>query len=71
LEKSLQAADSLLSTPFAWQALEMIRCVEVDLGKGRKICVTRGNQHVAEIIKALGITQLDPPLAGEGRECLV
>lgn len=71
LEKSLQAADSLLSTPFAWQALEMIRCVEVDLGKRRKICVTRGNQHVAEIIKALGITQLDPPSAAEGRECLV
>jgi len=32
LEKSWRAAGSRLSTPFVWQALEMIRCVEVDLG---------------------------------------
>ncbi len=56
LEKSLRAGDSRLSTPFAWQTLEMIRCVEVDLGQRRKICVTRGNQHVAEVLRALGIT---------------
>ena len=71
LEKSLQAAGSLLSTPFAWQALEMIRCVEVDLGQRRKICLTRGNQHVAEILRVLGITQLDPPSPPEGREWLM
>jgi transposase len=71
LEKSLQAAGSLLSTPFAWQALEMIRCVEVDLGERRKICVTRGNQHVAETLRVLGITQLDPPSPSEGREWLM
>ena len=35
LEKSLRAAGSHLSSPFAWQALEMIRCVEVDLGQRR------------------------------------
>ncbi len=71
LEKSLQAAGSLLSTPFAWQALEMIRCVEVDLGQRRKICLTRGNQHVAETLRVLGITQLDPPSPPEGREWLM
>jgi transposase len=71
LEKSLQAAGSLLSTPFAWQALEMIRCVEVDLGQRRKICLTRGNQHVAEILRVLGITPLDPPSPPEGREWLM
>jgi len=37
LEKSLQAGGSLLSTPFVWQALEMIRCVEVDLGQCRNV----------------------------------
>lgn len=71
LEKSLRAAGSTLSTPFAWKALEMIRCVEVELNKRRKICVTRGNQHVAEILRALGITQLDPPPPPEGREWLM
>ena len=71
LEKSLQAAGSLLSTPFVWQALEMIRCVEVDLGQRRKICLTRGNQHVAETLRVLGITQLDPPSPPEGREWLM
>jgi transposase len=71
LEKSLQAAGSLLSTPFVWQALEMIRCVEVDLGQRRKICLTRGNQHVAETLRVLGITQLDPPPPPEGREWLM
>ncbi|MGB8495926.1 MAG: IS1634 family transposase [Candidatus Acidiferrum sp.] len=71
LEKSLQAAGSMLSTPFAWRAVEMIRCVEVDLGQRRKVCVTRGNQHVAETLRALGITQLDPPSPPEGREWLM
>lgn len=61
LEKSLRAGRSSLSTPFAWQTLEMIRCVEVDLGQRRKICVTRGNHQVAELLQALGITHLDPP----------
>lgn len=71
LEKSLRAAGSQLSTPFAWQALEMVRCVEVQLGPRRKLCVTRGNQHVNEVLRALGIQNLDPPPPPEGRECLV
>ena len=68
LEKSLRAAGSKLSTPFAWQALEMIRCVEVELGQGRKLCVTRGNQHVTEVLRVLGIQSLDPPSPPQGRE---
>ncbi len=71
LEKSLRAAGSHLSTPFAWRALEMIRCVEVDLGQRRRICVTRGNQHAAEVLRALGITQLDPPSPPESRPWLM
>ncbi len=71
LEKSLRAAGSGLSTPFAWQALEMIRCVEVEVGQRRKICVTRGNQHVTEILRALGITHLDPPPPPEVRPWLM
>jgi len=71
LEKSLHAAGSPLSSPFAWQALEMIRCVEVDLGQRRKLCVTRGNQHVAEVLRAVGISHLDPPPPPEGQPCLM
>jgi transposase len=71
LEKSLHAAGSNLSTPFAWQVLEMVRCVEVALGSRRKICVTRGNQHVTEVLRALGIAELDPPTPPEGRETLM
>ena len=44
LEKSLRTAGSGISTAFAWQALEMIRCADVEVGQRRKICVTRGNQ---------------------------
>jgi len=71
LEKNLHLAGSSLSTPFAWQALEMVRCVEVALGERRKICVTRGNQHVNEVLRALGIAELDPPSPPEGRETLM
>lgn len=71
LEKNLRAARSHLSTPFAWQALETIRCVEVDLGQRRKRCVTRGNQHAAEVLRILGITEVNPPSPPEGRQWLV
>jgi transposase len=71
LEKSLAAAGSHLSSPFAWQALEMIRCVEVEMGQRRKICVTRGNQHAAEVLRAVGINHLDPPPPPEDRPCLL
>ena len=71
MEKSLHAAGSSLSTPFAWQALEMVRCVEVELGPRRKICVTRGNQHVTAVLRALGIAELDPPSPPQARETLM
>ncbi len=71
LEKSLRAAGSSLSSPFAWQALEIVRCVEVQLGQRRKVCVTRGNQHVTEVLRALGIAELDPPSPPEGQEWLM
>jgi hypothetical protein len=71
LEKSLRAAGSHLSSPHAWQALEMIRCVEVELGPHRKICVTRGNQHVSEVLRVAGVTHLDPPSPPEKLPCLM
>lgn len=72
LEKTLRAAASQLSTPFAWQALETVRSVQVELGQQRnKSCVTRGNKHAAEVLRLLRITQLDPPTPPENQECLV
>ena len=72
LEKNLRSAGSQLSTPFAWQALETIRSVEVDLGRQRsKSCVTRGNKHATEALRVLGITQIDPPSPPENQQCLV
>ncbi len=68
LEKELQTASSGLSSPAAWQALETIRCVEVGLGSGHKLCVTRGSQHAASVLRALRITELDPPRPASGQE---
>ncbi len=71
LEKKLRHAGSSLSSPLGWRALETVRCVEVDLGTRRKLCVTRGSQHAAQVLKALGITQLDPPQPPKGEETVM
>ena len=68
LEKKLRAAGSSLSSPCAWQALESVRCVEVDLGSHRKLCVSRGSAQAAQVLKALRVTQLDPPHPRAGEE---
>ena len=61
LEKKLRAAGSSISSPAAWEALETIRCVEMTLGQQRKLCVSRGSRQAAEVLKAVGLSQLDPP----------
>ena len=71
LEKKLRHAGCSLSSPLGWRALETVRCVEVDLETRRKLCVTRGSQHAAQVLKALGITQLDPPPPPKGEETLM
>jgi hypothetical protein len=71
MEKKLRRANSELSSPFAWRALESIRCVEVQLNTHSKLCVTRGSRHAAQLLKALGITHLDPPRPPTGREVLM
>jgi len=71
MEKKLRAAGSRLSSPFAWRALESVRCVEVELDSRRKLCVSRGSTHAAQVLKALGITQLDPPQPPAGEEIVM
>jgi hypothetical protein len=45
--------------------------IDIDLGNGtRKRCVTRGSQRAAQVLRALGITELDtltPPKDSETR----
>lgn len=62
IEKKLKAAKLDLSAAEALTALKTVRVVDIDLGNGtRKRCVTRGSQRAAQILHALGITELDPP----------
>ena len=68
LEKKLRAAGSSLSSPAAWQVLETVRCVNVEMGSRTKLCVTRGSRQAAEVLKILRLSELDPPEAPEGKE---
>ena len=62
IEKKLKAAKLDLSAAEALTALKTVRVVDIDLGNGtRKRCVTRGSQRAAQVLRALGISELDPP----------
>jgi len=71
LEKKLRAAKSSLSSPAAWQALETVRCVRVEVGARSRLCVTRGGRQAAEVLKILRLTELDPPKPPEGEETVM
>ena len=70
LDKRLKAAGLDISATHALQALRTVRLVEIDLGDGRvKRSVTRGSRRAAAILKALNITELQPPTPpGEEKE---
>ncbi|MEW6368634.1 MAG: IS1634 family transposase [Acidobacteriota bacterium] len=61
LEKKLRQANSTLSSPFAWSALETIRCVKLNINGDTKLCVTRGSRHAAQVLRAVGVTSVEPP----------
>ena len=71
LEKKLRAAGSSLSSPAAWQALETVRCVSVEVGHRTKLCVTRGSRQAVEVLKILRLTDLNPPEPPEGEETVM
>ena len=61
LEKKLKSAGLDLSSKEAWQILKTVRVVEIDLGHGEpKRSVTQGTARAARILRALGISHLDP-----------
>jgi transposase len=62
IEKKLKAARLDLSATEALTALKSVRVVDIDLGdRTTKRSVTRGTQRAAAVLRALGITDLDPP----------
>lgn len=71
LEKKLRAAGSRLSSAAAWQALETIRCVSVEIGTHSKLCVTRGSRQAAEVLKVLRLAELDPPEPPQGKKTIM
>ena len=69
-EKMLSKAAGLdLSPPQALQALKTVRVVDIALGPEQtKRGVTRGSGRCASILKALEITDLEPPEPPRGKE---
>ena len=62
IEKKLKAAALDLSATDALIALKSVRVVDIDLGNGTtKRSVTRGTQRAAAVLRALAITDLEPP----------
>jgi transposase len=62
IEKKLKAAHLDLSATEALAALKSVRVVDIDLGDGTtKRSVTPGTQRAAVMLRALGITDLQPP----------
>jgi len=61
LEKKLKSAQIDISSEEAWQLLETVRVVEIDLGnEEQKQSVTHGSTRAAQILKAVGVSNLDP-----------
>jgi transposase len=72
IEKKLKAAGLDLSATDALNALKTVRVVDIALGDaGTKRCVTRGTQRAATVLRALGITDLDPPTPPQPGETVV
>jgi transposase len=62
IENKLKAARLDLSATEALTTLKSVRVVDIDLGSGTtKRSVTRGSQRATAVLRALGITKLDPP----------
>ena len=72
IEKKLKAARIDLSATEALTALKTVRVVDIDFGDGTtKRSVTRGTQRAAAVLRALGITELEPPTPPQQGETVV
>jgi hypothetical protein len=66
LERHLKAAKTNLSTSDAWSALETIRHVTFRVQGEHRTGVTPGSPRARQVLKALGITDLRPPIPPKG-----
>ena len=72
IEKKLKAARLDLSATEALSALKSVRIVDVDLGDGTaKRSVTTGTQRAAAVLRALGITNREPPTPPTGSQTVM
>ena len=72
IEKKLKAARFDLSATEALSALKSIRVVDIDLGDSTtKRSVTAGTQRATAVLRALGITNRDPPIPPIGSQTLM
>lgn len=61
LEKKLKSEQIDISSEEAWELLQTVRVVEIDLGNGeQKRSVTHGTARAARILRAVGVKNLDP-----------
>lgn len=68
LERKLRESKSTLSSTSAWQALETIRRISIRVHDELRTAVTPGSPHARQVLKALSITNLDPPTPPPGAE---
>ena len=72
LEKKLKAAGLDLSATQALTALKCVRVVDFKLGDGAiKRAVTRPTPRAALVLRAVGVTTLDPPAPPRPNETLM
>jgi transposase len=72
LEKKLKAAGLDLSATEALTALKCVRVVDFSLGNGAtKRAVTRPTARAAAVLRAVGITTLDPPTPPRANETVM
>ena len=72
IEKKLKAAHLDLSATEALTALKSVRVVDIDRGDGTtKRSVTPGTQRAGAVLRALDITNLDPPIPPQQGQTIV
>jgi transposase len=68
MEKKLKAAGLDISSREAWQLLKTVRVVEISVGEGKTTrSVTQGSGRAAQILRILGLKNLDPDTRKTGK----
>jgi transposase len=68
LERALRDAHMQLSSTAAWAALQTIRYVRFRINDESRTAVTQGSAPARQVLRALGLTDLQPPNPPVGKE---